>query len=927
MLRTTAIYRLAPLALLLTALPAAWGEAPRTARQLQSLNGAWEFQRNPADAWKTVLVPASMQAHEGTNFHGLGWYRKTLAPIALLPGKRVLLQFDGAATEAEVWWDGQPLGTHLGAWTPFRLDVTDQLRRAAPGQTHELKVRLEEKVGHNTQGFLPIIAPHFGGLWQEVMLLTVPATYIDDLHVLAVGDPASDQWRIEAPIAGTPSAGATNLVARCRPRGEAHWTALTGTVRCASNSLSLQASFPHPRLWSPTEPNLYELELSLPGADGDQWTTRAAFRSVSTVGAEFRLNGQPLSIRGLLNWGFSPPRADPNPGEAAWRSEFAFARSHGFNLMKFCLWVPPRRCLELADELGVLTWMEYPTWHPNFTAQYREPLSAEFREFFAYDRNHPSIILRSLTCETGPSADLAVLRSLYDSAHALIPGALVEDDSSWIQWNRIHDFYDDHPYGNNHTWVKTLEGLKHYIAERELKPLVLGEAIAADTWVDQDALRARLGNDRPWWAPGVLDAASPWTARLSALAGSGSLAALRPDSLRYGLLMRKYQIEAFRREVPAGGYVVSVIRDIPKASMGLLDYLDRPKWTESDWAWQRDTMCLLQTAHDRRSFTAGEALGAELLLSHFGASPITAGELRVTLEPDQAGRTARQKLEEHSLPQAPGTLAKLADLAWRAPEVAVPTRFILRANLKTPDAEVLNAWPLWVLPRAAPTAGRGVSIHASVESSLRAALFPDCPSFPAEPGSQPTKVPFIEDRVVVAAQFDEPLAEFLEAGGNVLLLPNGQRHSLPLAAHWFLRGAPLVPDNARTQFVPHDLLVDLQAFDLAADVIPNVPCLEALDPILMLWDSHDAQTITTHGIIFETGAGRGRLLVSAARHAGTENAAGRWLLGELLNHLRSPGHPRHALSTEAWADLKSRLNPGQKNVSPMPVRPELEFLK
>jgi hypothetical protein len=33
----------------------------------------------------------------------------------------------------------------------------------------------------------------------------------------------------------------------------------------------------------------------------------------------------------------------------------------------------------------------------------------------------------------------------------MIPGALVEDDSSWIGWNRMHDFYDDHPYGNNHT--------------------------------------------------------------------------------------------------------------------------------------------------------------------------------------------------------------------------------------------------------------------------------------------------------------------------------------------------------------------------------------------------------------------------------------------------------------------------------------------
>ena len=39
-----------------------------------------------------------------------------------------------AATEAEVWWDGELLGSHLGGWTPFRFDVTELVRRAPPGR-------------------------------------------------------------------------------------------------------------------------------------------------------------------------------------------------------------------------------------------------------------------------------------------------------------------------------------------------------------------------------------------------------------------------------------------------------------------------------------------------------------------------------------------------------------------------------------------------------------------------------------------------------------------------------------------------------------------------------------------------------------------------------------------------------------------------
>ena len=175
---------------------------------------------------------------------------------------------------------------------------------------------------------------------------------------------------------------------------------------------------------------------------------------------------------------------------------------------------------------------------------------------------------------------MPVIQSLYDLAKATIPGAMVEDDSSWIGWNRVHDFYDDHPYGNNHTWVKTLQGFNEYILAHGLKPLLLGEAIAADTWIDREAIVARLGREAALVAPGPSAMRFPaGLERMRRAAGSVSSEQLRADSLRYGLLMRKFQIEAYRREIPYGGYNVSVIRDFSTASMGLIDYLGRPKWS------------------------------------------------------------------------------------------------------------------------------------------------------------------------------------------------------------------------------------------------------------------------------------------------------------------------------------------------------------
>jgi hypothetical protein len=879
---------------------------PAPARQRISLNGDWLFQRDGAktNEWKTVPVPSSFEQHEGVTFNGVGWYRKSVPAFALPSGRRVLVHFDAAATEAEVWWNGEKLGSHLGGWTPFRFDITGLVRRVPAGQPHELRVRLDEKVGHNSQGFLPIIAPHFGGLWQGVELLVVPETYVDDLRLLAVGDVGKSALQLEIPLAGKVPATSPPVSVRCRLRGETNWTMLTPQTTYAAGRIQGSAPLPAARRWSPAEPNLYEVQIAVGGEDGDRIDTRAGFRTIEVFGSQLRLNGQPLQIRGLLNWGYSPPLTAPNPGEAFWRQELELARGRGFNLMKFCLWMPPRRYHELADELGMLTWAECPTWHPTLAQKFLEPLRQEFSEFFCYDRNHPSVVLRSLTCETGSGAELPVIQNLYDLAKAMIPGVVIEDDSSWIGWNRVHDFYDDHPYGNNHTWVKALQGFNEHILAHGTKPLVLGEAIAADTWIDHDAIVARLGAERPWWAPGPLDEVPSWMERMRTTAGSGGLDQLRADSLRYGLLMRKYQAEVFRREIPAGGYVISVIRDIPNCSMGLLDYLGQSKWTEADWAWQRDTICLLRTESDRRSFPADGRLQGEILLSHFGQQIITNGELEVTLESPGTPGEVLQRWSEKEILQNLGTLARRTELDWPLPLVTAPKQLVVRATLRTAQGDFQNEWPLWLVPALRPDALAGVRLHSSLSEEVARELFPGVLRLDqAAP-----------EGVVVAARLDDALAQLLETGGRVLLLPDGQKNSLPLSSHWFLSGAPYISEHPLTRQVPRDLLLELQHFDLASQVVPDINYLENIDPVLMLWATHDLKVVKTHGLIFETRVAKGRLLVSAVNHAGQENAAGRWLLQVLLDYLKAPATPRNALPEDVWTALKNQLHAERTNL-------------
>jgi beta-galactosidase/beta-glucuronidase len=202
-------------------------------------------------------------------------------------------------------------------------------------------------------------------------------------------------------------------------------------------------------LWTPEAPLGIKCEIVLrddeSGAILDRHVRTVYRRNATAVGGEIHLNGQPITVRGVLNWGYAPPRLCPSRDREWMKKELEFIKARGFNTMKFCLWIPPQDYLDLCDEMGILAWLEYPTWHPKLTSQFLPQLLQEYEEFFQFDRNHPSVILRSLTCETGHSAELDVIRQLYDKAHQMIPGSLVEDDSSWISWQRVHDFYDDHP--------------------------------------------------------------------------------------------------------------------------------------------------------------------------------------------------------------------------------------------------------------------------------------------------------------------------------------------------------------------------------------------------------------------------------------------------------------------------------------------------
>ena len=104
------------------------------ARSEWSLNEGWKI--HAADRTVDAALGVNWEAWLGPDFDGRATYVRNLdipdswrGDAGVRDSGRWLLEFDGAATEAEVALGGKRLGRHLGGWTPFRFDITDWVQQ------------------------------------------------------------------------------------------------------------------------------------------------------------------------------------------------------------------------------------------------------------------------------------------------------------------------------------------------------------------------------------------------------------------------------------------------------------------------------------------------------------------------------------------------------------------------------------------------------------------------------------------------------------------------------------------------------------------------------------------------------------------------------------------------------------------------------
>ncbi|MFZ0392160.1 MAG: sugar-binding domain-containing protein, partial [Calditrichia bacterium] len=258
-----------------------------------------------------------------------------------------------------------------------------------------------------------------------------------------------------------------------------------------------------------------------------------------------------------------------------------------------------------------LIWEEYPTWHNVFTPAELPTHRRQFPEWFRRDRHHPSIILRSISVEAGVK-DQEVMGELVSLTHEMTDTP-VQDNSSWF-WlsnEKLTQWYGEDNYWNNDRWARhMLLSLPEKLNEMPEKPYIIGESMAGSIWPDLEAL-ARVneyeplpggltgtdqphnGDNYPYWFPAAYESMQKveqdLRSRYNRNLGEEDIIRdyLIPQSRRYALEFRKFQISLMYADSQYAGWTVFIGRNVPGIFSGLYDEVQRPHWNAADWDWLR----------------------------------------------------------------------------------------------------------------------------------------------------------------------------------------------------------------------------------------------------------------------------------------------------------------------------------------------------
>lgn len=457
----------------------------------RSLDGNWKFHWSPTPAqspgdffkpdfdvasWKDIPVPACWEPLG----YGQIWYtndrpgfqydesgkkrtpyegenRKVLAKDPCIPhdnnptgcyrrdfdlpqdwsGLDVFVRFGGVLSAFDLWINGQPVGYSEDSYTPAEFNISKYLK---PGK-NSIAVRVYR---WSTGSFMELQDTlQVSGIFRSVHLLARPKVSIRDFQAIAnlTPDFSAADLEITTSVVNRSDKPLNDFSLEAEliaPDGSSvpaqHFTAAVAALGAGEEKkVKIGGLIPKPALWSPDQPNLYELLLTLKNTEGKTVEVVRAdygFRKFESKNRNLFLNGKRFYLKGV-----NRHEAEAENVRALRYSymleDARLMKQHNINAVRTSHYPNDERWYYLCNRFGIALLDEnnYETHGfrdviPCSDPVWIAPSVDRMTNMVQRDKNQPSVLIWSLGNEFGhtsePTFD-ASARAMAEAARAIDP--------------------------------------------------------------------------------------------------------------------------------------------------------------------------------------------------------------------------------------------------------------------------------------------------------------------------------------------------------------------------------------------------------------------------------------------------------------------------------------------------------------------------
>ena len=384
-----------------------------------NLNGEWEYAIRakggvePTAYDGNILVPFAVESSLSGVQKIVGadnelWYKRTFDIPSSWKNKNIILNFGAVDWKADVFVNDILIGSHKGGYTPFSFDITPYLK-GQKGQKLTVRVWDPSDAGFQPRGkqvakpegiwYTPVT-----GIWQTVWLEPVASNHITAIKAI----PDVDNSVVGVTVS-TSESSVTDIVEVQISDKNNNVVATAQGVQGQEMRLQVKDA----ELWSPENPYLYDMKVTLLGKQKDEVKSYTAFRKISVqkdAAGIYRmcLNNKPLLQYGPLDQGWWPDGLYTAPTDEALLYDIKKTKDWGFNMIRKHVKVEPARWYYHCDREGILVWQDMPSgdmgnqWGPreynagtdkNRTQESISNFYTEWKEIMNLCMSNPSVVV------------------------------------------------------------------------------------------------------------------------------------------------------------------------------------------------------------------------------------------------------------------------------------------------------------------------------------------------------------------------------------------------------------------------------------------------------------------------------------------------------------------------------------------------------